>query len=106
MLGQPQRGKTLADGDALGDRARDAVLDGVLVGQRLDRGGLGERVAEERLAHLVERARQLFGAAQGEADAQAAQPVDLGERAQEDQVGVVASSSIDASGSSSRLNSQ
>ena len=63
-------------------------IDGVLVGERLDRGGLGERVAEERLAHLVERARQLLRAAQGEADAQAAEAVDLGEGAQQHEVGV------------------
>ena len=103
---EPQRAQALVDRDALGDRARDAVFDGVLVGERLDRGGLGEGVAEERLADLVERPRQLLRAAQREADAQPAQAVDLGEGAQQHEVGCAPSSSIEASGSSSRLNSQ
>src|SRR5436190_18797627 len=57
---QAERAQALVDRDALCDRARDALDDRVLVGQRLDRGGLGERVAEEGLAHLIERARQLL----------------------------------------------
>ena len=63
-------------------------IDRVLVGERLDRRGLGEGVAEERLAHLVERPRQLLRAAQREADAQPAEAVDLGEGAQQHEVGV------------------
>ncbi len=66
----------------------DAASDLVLVRERLDRGGLGERVAEERLAHLVERARQLARAAQREADAQPAEAVDLREGPQQHEVGV------------------
>ncbi len=55
---EPERAQALIDGGALGDVARDAVDHRVLVGERLDGGGLRERVAEERLAHLVERTRQ------------------------------------------------
>ncbi len=84
----------------------DAFEHGVLVGQRLDRGGLGERVAEERLAHLIDRPGQILRAAQREPDAQPAQAVHLRERPQQHQVGVAPSSSIEASGSPSRLNSQ
>ena len=102
----PSARRPLVHRDALGDRPRDAVIDRVLVGERLDRGGLGEGVAEERLADLVERPRQLLRAAQREADAQPAEAVDLGEGAQQREVRVASSSSIDASGSSSRLNSQ
>ena len=64
--------------------------DLVLVAQRLGGGGLGGGVGEERLAHLVDRRAELLGAAQGEAHPQPAQAVDLGERAQEDEVRVVA----------------
>jgi hypothetical protein len=48
--------------------------DLVLVAQRLDRRGLGGGVAEERLAHLVDRGAELLAAAQREADAQPGQP--------------------------------
>ena len=47
------------------------------MGERLDRCGLCERVAEERLTDLVERPRQLVRAAEPEADTQSAQAVDL-----------------------------
>ncbi len=85
---EAERAQPLVDGDALGDRAGDALGDRVLVGERLDRGGLGERVAEERLAHLVDRAREVLRAAQREADAQPAETVDLGEGAQQHEVGM------------------
>ncbi len=55
-----ERAQALIDGDSLGDGADDTILDRVLVGERLDRRGLGERVAEERLAHLIERPGQLL----------------------------------------------
>ena len=51
-------------------------------------GGLRGGVAEERLAHLVDRGAEVLGAAQGEADAQPAQPVDLREGPQEHEVRV------------------
>ena len=63
--------------------------DLVLVVERLHRGGLRRRVAEERLAHLVDRRPQLVGAAQRVADAQPAEPVDLRERAQQHEVRVL-----------------
>ena len=55
----------------------DATRDLLGMAQRLDRRRLGGSVGEERLADQLERLRQLGRAAQSEADAQAAQAVDL-----------------------------
>ena len=56
----PQLAQPIGDRDALGDGSGHAILDRVLVGERLHRRGLRERVAEERLAHLVDGARQIL----------------------------------------------
>ena len=56
--------------------------------ERLERRGLRGRVAEERLAHLVDRGAEALRAAQRVADAQPAQPVDLAERPQQHEVRV------------------
>ena len=56
--------------------------------ERLERRGLGGGVEEERLAHLVDRGAEALRAAQRVADPQPAEPVDLGERAQQDEVRV------------------
>ena len=60
----------------------------VLVLEGLDRRELTQKIDVERLAHLVQRLPDL-GRADAQAGAQAAQPVDLGERAQHDHVVVV-----------------
>ena len=103
---EPERAQPLVHRDALGDRARDASSTASWWASASTAAACASGVAEERLAHLVERARQLLRAAQREADAQPAEAVDLGEGAQQHEVGVASSSSSDASGSSSRLNSQ
>ena len=66
--------------DPLGEVALDAAGDLVLVVERLERGGLGGGVAEERLADLVDGGAEVLRAAQREADAQPAQAVDLARR--------------------------
>ena len=53
--------------------------------ERLDGGDLGQPIDIEGLTHLVQRHPE-FGGAQAVADAQPAQPVDLGEGAQHDDV--------------------
>ena len=70
------------DGDAL-----HAPLHLVLVAQRLDGRHLRQGVYRERLAHAVHRQPEVLGA-QGVAHPQPAEPVDLREGAQQDQVGV------------------
>ncbi len=84
----------------------DATRDLLGMAQRLDRRRLGGSVGEERLADQLERLRQLGRAAQSEADAQAAQAVDLGERSQQDELRMAAQQRSVASGASSELNSQ
>ena len=81
--------------DAGDHRALDALGDRVLVLERLDRRGLGGRVAEERLADLVDGAPEGLRAAQRVAHAQAAEAVDLRECAQQDQVREAARSHLD-----------
>ena len=73
----------------LGEVALDAAGHLVLVLERLDRRGLGGRVAEERLADLVDRGAERLRAAQRVAHAQAAEPVDLRERPQQHEVRVL-----------------
>ena len=56
---QAEPAQALGDRGALGDGAGHPFDDRVLVGQRLDRRDLGERVAEERLADLIDRPGQI-----------------------------------------------
>ena len=84
----PEPAQPVLEPDPLGEVALDAAGDLVLVVERLERGGLGGGVAEERLAHLVDGGAEVLRAAQREADAQPAEPVDLRERPQQHEVRV------------------
>src|SRR5439155_18440609 len=76
---QAEVAQARVDLQAPGDVALDALGHLVLVAQRLERRRLRGRVAEERLADLVDGALELRRAAEPEADTQAAEPVDLRE---------------------------
>ncbi len=108
-----RRGPGPARAAARPSRSRSAIVrvtrssDRILVGERLDGGGLCERVAEERLAHLVERARQLLASR----TARSRRAARTGRRpsrrcAAAPGWGGARAARREASGSSSRLNSQ
>ena len=85
----PELAQLVLELHPLGEVALDAPRHLVLVLESLERGRLRGRVAEERLAHLVDRHPEALRAAQRVADPQPAQPVDLAERPQQHEVRVL-----------------
>ena len=92
-LGDPQAepAHVVDERAAGGDRLHDAPLDLVLVHRSASTAAAwAAAVQVERLADLVDRDAEILGAAQRVADAQAGEPVDLGEGPQQHEVRVPA----------------